>query len=279
VKMVLDKSIWFGPWRGLITQISSEERDALYSRFCAEVLEANEQQRVRAVLVSVMDPALAARTLARACEIRAGLSLAPGHDQAKWDLFRQVEDLLRATSPAMLLEGIDGKLDGEPEINDLDILTDFLPSTNISTADVRSSISDRTRVKLRAYLKRGAKLGAEPDGMRANTRAHLAMLLGNVGEPEDLIDIRRLIEADSIRFERVQAARAEGDHSQDITGYGFLYYDAVMMVDPKAADELLVELVRTQHYEHVLAQRLPMRARKSVEKPGFGSDRMDFERI
>jgi hypothetical protein len=62
-------------------------------------------------------------------------------------------------------------------------------------------------------------------------------------------------------------------------GYGFLYYDAVMMVDPKAADELLVELVRTQQYEHVLSQRLPMRARRAVEKPGFGTDRMDFKRI
>ena len=60
------------------------------------------------------------------------------------------------------------------------------------------------------------------EGLRANTRAHLAMLLGNVGEPEDLADIQRLIEADSIRFERAQEARAKGDRSHDNVGYGFL---------------------------------------------------------
>ncbi len=48
------------------------------------------------------------------------------------------------------------------------------------------------------------------------------MLLGNVGEPEDLADIQRLIEADSIRFERAQEARAKGDRSHDNVGYGFL---------------------------------------------------------
>lgn len=278
-RKVLDKSHWFGAWRGLITEISNEERETLYSRFCSELLNAGEQQRVLSVLASVMDPALAARTLAQVCAIRAELSPPPGHDQAKWNLFRQVEELLRAINPAVLLEGIDAKLNGEPEILDLDILTDFLPSSNISKPDVRSSISAETRHKLRAYLKRGAALGAEPDGLRAGTRAHLAMLLGNVGKPEDLADIRRLIEADSVRYARALEARAKGDRSQDTTGYGYLYYDAVMMLDPNAGDDLLVELVRTQHYEHVLSQRLPMRATKTVEKSGFGTDRMDFKRI
>ena len=32
-RKVLDKSIWFGEWRGLITQISDEEQEALYARF------------------------------------------------------------------------------------------------------------------------------------------------------------------------------------------------------------------------------------------------------
>src|SRR5260370_11572 len=118
------------------------------------------------------------------------------------ETFGQVEDLLRATTPAMFLDGISEKLDREPEVIELDIVTDILPATNLTKADVRSSISEEMRLKLRAYLKRGAKLGADPEGLRANTRAHLAMLLGNVGEPEDLADIRRLIEADSIRFQR-----------------------------------------------------------------------------
>jgi hypothetical protein len=278
-RKVLDKSMWFGAWRGLISQISHEEREALYSRFSTEVLDEGEKQRVLSVLASVMDGALAARVFAKACEIRKELSFTPGQDHAKWNLFRQVEDLVKAISPGMLLLGIGDKLEKEPELIELDVLADTLPASNLTKDDTRSSISEEMRLKLRAYLKRGAKLGADPDGLRANTRAHLAMLLANVGEGEDLADTRRLIEADSIRFQRAQEARAKGYHSHDITGYGILYFDAVTMVDPVAADEVLVELIRTQQYEHVLAQRLPALARKKTNQPGFGTDRMDFKKI
>jgi len=279
IRKVLDKSIWLGTWSGLITQISNGEREALLSRFYSELLDPGEKQRVLSVLVSVMEPALAARALARACEIRAGLTFPPGHDQAKWNLFGQVQDLLRAITPGMLLEGISEKLDREPEVIELDIVTDILPATNLTKADVRSSISEEMRIKLRAYLKRGAKRGADPEGLRPNTRAHLAMLLGNVGEPEDLADIQRLIVADSIRFERAQEARAKGDRSHDNVGYGFLYFDAVTMIDPVSADDVLVELVKTQQYEYVLAQRLPGLARKRTPRSGFGTDRIDFNTI
>ncbi len=279
MRKVLDKSIWFGASQGLITQVSDEEREALYSRFRTEVLDQAEQQRVLRVLVSVMDPRFAARVFATVCEIRAELSYPPVHDQAKWNLFRQVEDLLRPINPAVLLEGISEKLDKPPEVVELDILTDTLPATNISKADVRSSISEEMRLKLRAYLKRGAKLGADPDGLPASTRAHLAQLLANVGEREDLEDIRRLVKADSVRFEKVQAARMKGDRSHDETGYGLLYLEAVTMVDPAEADGVVVELIRSQQYEHVLSQRLPFLAGKNKGQLGFGTSRMDFKKI
>lgn len=278
-RKVLDKSIWFGAWRGLIAQIAGEEEEALYSRFSTELLDKGEQQRVVSVLVSVMSPALAARAFDRACEIRAELTPPPGHDQAKWDLFRQVEDLLRAVAPAMLLEGVSDKLEKKPVPLELDILTEILPATNLTKPDVRSSVSEDMRLKLRTYLKRAAKLGADPEGLRASTRAHLAQLLANVGEQEDLEDTRRMIEADTIRFEKVQAARMKGDRSQDSTGYGFLYLEAVTKADPAEADVVVVDLIRSQQYEHVLSQRLPFLARKQEGQSRFGTDRMDFKKI
>jgi hypothetical protein len=278
-RKVLDKSIWFGAWSGLITEISEEEREVLYSRFSTAVLDQGEQQRVVSVLGSAIDSALVARVFARACEIRAGLSFLPGHEQAKWNLLRQLQDLFRAISPAMLLKGISEKLEKEPEPIELDILTDTLPATSLTGPDVRSSISGEMRVKLRTYLKRCAKLGADPDGLRGSTRAHLAQLLANVGEREDLEDIRRLVNADLVRFEKAQAARMKGDRSQDQMGYGFLYLEAVTMVNPAEADEVIVELIRSQQYEHVLSQRLPVLARENKGRPGLGTNRMDFKKI
>ena len=276
----LDKSNWFGAWRGLITEISSEEQEKLYARFSTQLLDKGEQQRVVSVLASVMSPALAARVFDRACEIRAELTPPPRHDQAKWDRFRQVEDLLEAVAPATLLEGVCKKLDQEPVPVELDILTEILPATDLTKLNTRSAISRDSRVKFRAYLKRGAKLGADPDGLRARMRANLAQLLANVGEREDLEDIRRLIEADTVRYEKAQAARLKGDKSLDSTGYGFLYFEAVAMVDPDEASGVVVNLIRSQQYEIVLAQRLPLLARKKELQRGFlGTSRMDFGEI
>lgn len=279
IQKVLDKSIWFGAWRGLITQISNEQLEELYSRFSKGLLDQDEQQRIVSVLVSVMNPVLAARVFQRACEIRAELTPPPAHDQAKWDFFRQVEDVLRAIAPATLLEGISGKLDGEPDTIELDVLTDTLPSSNLTKPDVRSSVSDEMRLKLRGYLKRAAKLGADPEGLRASTRAHLAQLLANVGEQEDIENTRLLIEADAVRFEKAHAARMKGDRSQDSVGYGFLYLEAVTTVDPAEADDVVVDLIHSQQYEHVLSQRLPLLARKNEGPKGFGTNRMDFKKI
>ena len=179
----------------------------------------------------------------------------------------------------MLLEGIGEKLEKEPEVVELEVLAEVLPAMNRTKADPRSSISEEMRLKLREYLKRGAKLGADPDGLRASTRAYVARLLANVGERVDLTDIRQSIGADSIRCRRAQEARVKGDHLQDIMGYGYFYLEAVTTVDPAAADEVLAELMGSPDYEHVLAQRLPLLARKPTVQQGFSTNRMDFGKI
>ena len=55
--------------------------------------------------------------------------------------------------------------------------------------------------------------------MGARVRAHLAVLLAQVGGPEDIPDLRRLIKADSIRYREMRAARLRGDRSGDNVGY------------------------------------------------------------
>jgi hypothetical protein len=278
-RKVLDKSTWFGGWNGLVTRIPDEERESLYARFSTEVLEQGEQQRVLSVLAAVADTAFAARVFERACEIRKGLPSDPGQDMPKWDLYRQFGDLLKAIGPQRVLGSIPERLEKQPDPVELDVLTDVLPTMHPIKGDVRGSISEDERLKLRAYLKCAAQLGAKPDGLRAYTRARLAQLLANVGEREDLTEIRRLIEADSIRFQNAQEARQRGDRSHDEMGYGNFYFDAVMTVDPVAADGVFVELIRLQEYEWVLTHRLPGLARKNKGQLGLETNRMDFKKI
>ena len=78
------------------------------------------------ILATTADGELAARAFERACEIRRGLTIGPGQDMAKWNLFRQLKDLLEAIAPKIFLEGLSPKLEKEPEETELDVLTDVL---------------------------------------------------------------------------------------------------------------------------------------------------------
>jgi hypothetical protein len=87
----------------MVTGVSDEQREALFERYRKEVLEPNEEPRVRSLLAKAADDGLAKRAFERCCDIRRGLTNPPGHDQAAWNLFRQVQDLVEAIAPAVLL--------------------------------------------------------------------------------------------------------------------------------------------------------------------------------
>ncbi len=120
----------------LVTRLPDEEREILLTRFCDHLLETNEQRRFLSFLAATADGELAARVFERACEIRRGLSNAPGQDVPKWELFRQQEDLLKAIAPGTLLDGISHKLEEELESTELEVLTEVLARFNPTTTEM-----------------------------------------------------------------------------------------------------------------------------------------------
>jgi hypothetical protein len=110
-------------------------------------------------------------------------------------------------------------------------------------------------------------------------RAHLAVVLAEVGGPEDIPDLRQLIKADVIRFRDMQEARFRGDRSGDNTGYVFVYVSAAIAADPERGDDVLLEMLSEQQYERVVAETLVRRARKNEEPPRFGNDHLDFGKV
>jgi hypothetical protein len=101
---VLDGSTRFGGWSEMVTELPAEEQERLLARFSSELLEPNEQRRMLSLLATTADRELAARVFEKACEIRRRLSNAPGQDMPKWNLFRQLEDLLKALAPKIFLD-------------------------------------------------------------------------------------------------------------------------------------------------------------------------------
>jgi hypothetical protein len=197
----------------------------------------------------------------------------------KWELFQQMEDLLRAIAPKILLTGLSGKLDEDAEATELEVLTDVLATFNPTTTEVRTSVSEELRRKLHGYLKRAVDGAAQATGMNAGVRADLALVLAQVGGPEDMPDLRRLIEADLIRYRNVQTARLRGERSSDMSGYMYPLIGAVTMADPKGADGVLLELLEESEYERPVVETLVQRARKKVPGIALEANRMDFTKI
>jgi hypothetical protein len=275
----LEGSTQFGGWNEMVTQIPAGERNSLLQRFTNELLDANEQRRVLSILATTADAELAGRVFERACDIRRGLTIGPGLDMPKWNLFRQLKDLLAAIAPKIFLAGLLPKLEGDADETELDLLTDVLAKFNPTPTDLRTALPDEARRKLHAYLKRAVERGAAPNGMRAGVRAHLAVLLAQVGGPSDIPDLRRLIAADSIRYREMLAARAKGDRSGDNVGYVVLYMSAVMAADPEHGDEVLLEMLSEEQYERFVAEDLVRRAKKSKPQPTLGIRPPAFEKV
>ncbi len=278
-RKVLEGSTRFGGWSEMVSQIPAAERDHLSARFTNELLDANEKQRVLSILATTADEALAVRVFERAREIRRGLTIGPGQDMAKWNLFRQQQDLLEAIAPKILLEALLPKLERDPEETELGLLTDVFGKFSPTRTDPRTALPDEGRRRLHAYLKRAMERAADPNGMRAGVRAHLAVLLAQLGGPSDIPDLRRLIRADSIRYREMQAARLKGDRSADNVGYVIPYMNAVMAADPEHGDEVLLEMLSEQQYERFVAEELVRRAKKSQGQPTLGIRPPAFEKV
>ncbi len=278
-RKVLDGATRLGGWSEMVTRLPAGERERLLERFGNELLDPNEQRRVLSLLATTADQDLAARVFDRACEIRRGLTTGPGQDMAKWNLFRQLKDLLEAIPPKIFVEGLSPKLDKDPEKTELALLTDVLAKFNPAVTDMRKSAPAEMRQKLHAYLKRATERAADPQGMNAGVRAHLAVLLAQVGGPRDIPDLRRLIKADSIRFREMRAAWMKGDRSGENVSYVYLYVGAVTTADPERGDDVLLEMLSEEQYERVVAETLVWRARKSEGRPTLGNNQLDFGKV
>ena len=158
-------------------------------------------------------------------------------------------------------------------------MTEVLGRLSPTRTDARTALSDEARQRLHAYLKRAVERAADPKGMRAGVRAHLAVLLAQVGGPNDIPDLRRLITADSIRYREMLVARAKGDRSGDNVGYVVLYMNAVMAADPEHGDEVLLEMLSEEQYERFVAEELVRRAKKSKAQPTLGIRPPAFEKV
>jgi hypothetical protein len=140
---------------------------------------------------------------------------------------------------------------------------------NADAEELRSARSEPLRQPLRGYLKAGISKLLADDLFDDSTRSQAAIALARVGDPEDLVDMRGLIDADIARHN----ARSGG-----IT-YSNWYVEALLWLDVPDVDATLIELLREPRYEHDASRGLLRLATSPNRETPWLGHTTDFEAI
>ena len=179
--------------------------------------------------------------------------------ESEWQVMRQLEDLFRRLPDDVAAAGVMSSVtDGDA----LDIKVAARLLSTVGNAEKRRlHITDvDCKASLRAYLKESIGLVLRQDDFTGEQKAHLASAIAQVGEPEDMADLRSLICADIQRVGRGLAKRLAGESGPLVNGASTIYanwhVEAVVRLDPVGADEVLIDLLPEPEYRRATAEAM-----------------------
>ena len=135
----------------------------------------------------------------------------------EWKVMRQLGDLFRRLPDDIAAAGVISSVtDGDA----LDIKVATRLISRVGRSDMQLlHITDATlKARLRTYLKNSLDLVLCQDDFTGEQKAHLASAIAQVGETEDMADLRRLIRADIERVGRGRAKRVAGERGPVVDG-------------------------------------------------------------
>ena len=268
-------------WPSFVSTIpESLVLDYVY-RLDTENLSGRNIEGLVGVVAAGANAKLAAHVFARLRELRLQINAQPRqrHDH-EVQLQRQLKELFRRLPGDVAATGIlDAVAAGDP----LDILvtTDVLSRSTRPDVE-RLSVPDRAlKARLRAFVKSGIELVLHEDDFDGKQKANLASSIAQVGEPEEMADLAKVIRADIERMRRGRAAWVAGDRGPVANG-GIMSYSrwniaAAMDLNPSGAAELLVELLAEPEYVSDVASAM---TRDYVNAPATHWGRiLNYERM
>jgi hypothetical protein len=197
------------------------------------------------ILSSSATPALAAQVFCKLCEVQGAVS-AGGVQPLAWQCIQQLRDVLRAIPVETAVTGMMQSLSRQFDAVTFHAVVDIFGEVNADAEELRSAMLYPLRQPLRRYIKDGIEKLLADDLFDDATRSHAAIGLARIGEPEDLADLRRMIDADIGRH------RA----TPNPTTYANWFVQALLMLAAPGADAVLTDLLCEQKYEDWAARGL-----------------------
>jgi NACHT conflict system protein len=265
---LLDGSLTGEQWKPFLRRVPSEQSYELVDAMATRELSYREQAATRMILSMDATPELAQQIFDALCGLQRSMSSTGGQQDA-YKYLDQLRGAFRDLPVETAVTGMMRSLNDDFDSDQLRVVTRILGRVNSDVEDLRGAMPTELRETLRRYLKDGiAKILAE-DAFGDEIRSEAAISLGRIGDPEDLSDLGRLIDADIERINR----------KLNSTGYSNWFLLAIEYLDAPDADAKFIALLRNDDYMGFAARSLlqlaiPLRR----EKPFFGNT-TDFTAI
>lgn len=261
-------------WLPFATAIPDGLIEKYLQRIETEDLKNGHFGGMISIIAARADANLAARVFAKLRELRRGVDAEPGvRHELEWQMMRQLEAVFRDFPDDIAAAGILSSVtSGDPL--DIKVAAGLLSRVARSDVEPLRIADDDLKARLRAYLKSSVDVVLRQDDFNGEEKANLASSIAQVGKPEDMADLVRLIRADIERVRRGRAARAAGDRGPLGNGgamsYAGWHIAAVMLLDSAGAEQVVIDLLPEPEYRSEAAAAM---ARDFVPKSERSFDR------
>lgn len=226
------------------------------------------------IITARADANVAARVFSKLRQLRCAVDAEPCvRHEHEWQMMRQLEAVFRAFPDDIAAAGILSSVtSGDPL--DIKVAAGLLSRVAKSDVEPLRIANDDLKAHLRTYLKSSVDVVLRQDDFNGEEKANLAWSIAQVGKPENMADLVRLIRADIERVRRGRAARAAGDRGPLGNGgamsYAGWHIAAVMHLDVAGAEQVLTDLLPEPEYRSEVATAM---ARDFVPKTERSFDR------
>ena len=254
-------------WLPFATAIGDHVVEEYLKRLETEDLEHRRAEGMMALIAAKAGSMLAGRVVLRWRQMWEKVEAAPDlRHQLERQVIRQLGALFRRLPDDTAVAGILSSV--TDDASDRKVAARLLSRVGMA-GEERLRITDRDlKARLRAYLKGSVDVVLRQDDFVGEEKAHLASVIAQAGEPEDMSDLVVLIRADIERARSGRAALMAGERGPRADGARTTYADwhvaAVMRLDPVAAEQVLVNLLREPEYCRAAAAAM---ARDFLPKP------------
>jgi hypothetical protein len=246
-------------WMTWAAPIESEQIESLLQQFVAEDFSVGSHPGVIPILRAHVDVAAVRRLFQRARDLDAQIEAAHHRDCEKEVHIRtQIVEFLQSLSLGMVVTGIIESLRPGVDSADLSLIIALWGRVGNNDRRFREEIPEETRESLRRYLKSAIPPTIAAEDPRGERKCGLAVVLAQIGVPEDMGCLEQLIAADLDRMR--QPRRAMLCHTD-------WYLHIARQLDEGRAAALALKLLREPEYELPAAWSLVRLAMTATPPP------------